>query len=54
MERLYRERLAIAKINNGMYTEGASISYDSPTRSIDVAKTPSRDVRINSFNYNSK
>lgn len=54
MERLYRERLAIAKINNGMYSEGASISYDPSTRSIDVTKTPSREVRINSFNYNSK
>lgn len=54
MERLYRERLAIAKINNGMYTEGASLSYESTSRNMDAPKTPSREVRINSFNYNSK
>lgn len=54
MERLYRERLALAKINNGMYSEGASISYESNSRNIETPKTTKREVQINSFNYNGK
>jgi hypothetical protein len=54
LERMYRERVAISRINNTMLNEGLGLSFEMSTSSANISNSSKKEAEIKTFNYSGK